>query len=263
MVQALLFGVVQGVAEWLPVSSEGLVVLMGVRVFGFTEFSDLIRFALFLHLGTFLAALVYFRSDVVRLIQSLGRYRTASEEDRSLLRFLIIATAITGVVGGVLFRGVLAIEDATSFSGSVVTAAIGALLFITALLLLIKKNLAMRSAASLTVADAVIVGMVQGFAALPGLSRSGLTIATLLFRRIDDAAALRVSFLMSLPVVLGANIVLNASMFALSLSSALALLASFSFGLLTIHVLLALARRINIGIFVMLFALLMIGSLFL
>jgi len=104
--------------------------------------------------------------------------------------------------------------------------------------------------------------VVQGFAALPGLSRSGLTVSTLLFRKVNEKDSLKLSFLLSLPIVLGGNILLNSEYFNFSLDSLISLSASFLFGLLTIHYLLKLAKKINFGWFVFAFGALMIIASF-
>ena len=111
--------------------------------------------------------------------------------------------------------------------------------------------------------DAIILGIVQGMAILPGLSRSGLTISTLLLRKFDDTHALTLSFLMSLPVVFGGNILLNANAFLFTTSNLWGSLFAFGFGLATIHLLLKVSQRLNFGYFVLLFGVLMVGSAFL
>jgi undecaprenyl-diphosphatase len=98
-------------------------------------------------------------------------------------------------------------------------------------------------------------------AVLPGLSRSGLTISALLLRKFDNASALKLSFLMSLPVVLGGNIVLNFKYFTFSTELLLGLIFSFIFGLLTISLLLKIARKVNFGWFVLIFGVVMIISI--
>ena len=110
--------------------------------------------------------------------------------------------------------------------------------------------------------DGVLLGLVQSFASLPGLSRSGLTVSVLLLRKFRSEAALKLSFLMSLPIVLGGNIILNLDKFNFSLESFSGLLFSFVFGLLTIKLLLKTARKINFGWFVLFFGIIVIISIF-
>jgi undecaprenyl-diphosphatase len=97
---------------------------------------------------------------------------------------------------------------------------------------------------------------------LPGLSRSGLTVAALLFRKFEDTEALRLSFLMSLPIVLGGNIILNATSFELSPVAVWGVVTSFLFGLLTIHLLFRLAKKVNFAWFAVLFGVATIAAAF-
>lgn len=105
------------------------------------------------------------------------------------------------------------------------------------------------------------MGFVQGLASLPGLSRSGITVSTLLLRKFDDTSALRLSFLMSLPVILMANIFLNLSYFSITSATIYGLLSSFIFGYATIALMMKFSRKINWGYFVIIFALIMILSI--
>lgn len=252
MAESLFLGAIQGFAEWLPISSEGIVVLARTRFFnGNAALSDDIFLALFLHLGTFLAAFVYFRQEVFALLRGAVRYREAAPKTRSLLRFLVLATVVSGVLGTALLRGVEDIEDSLALSGKIVTAGIGMLLIVTGALQLRAHRGGTRGIGGLTGRDALIVGIAQGFAVLPGLSRSGLTVAALLLRGINDVDALKASFLMSLPAVLAGNIVFNAGRAAsFGWDALLGVAAAFAFGLLTIHVFLRFARRVNFGFFI-------------
>jgi len=243
MLEQIILGTVQGIVEWLPISSEGVVVLLAKNFFGQTSLELLIKKALFLHLGTFLAALIYFRKEVFFLLK-----------DRKLLNFLIISTLISGLLGYGLVKIFLEIPAKT------VILIIGLLLLLTAGFQLKTKKQEYKERKDLTFRDGILLGLVQGLAALPGLSRSGLTVSTLLIRRFKSSEALTLSFLMSLPIVLGGNIILNFNQFAFSPENLLGLLFSFIFGFLTIGLLLKLAEKINFGYFVLIFALLIIVS---
>ncbi|MCH8244512.1 undecaprenyl-diphosphate phosphatase [Patescibacteria group bacterium] len=249
MQEGIILGIIQGITEWLPVSSEGILVLVQTNFLDM-ELAEAVRFALFLHLGTFFAALLYLRKDVVNVFK---------QERRNVLVFLLVATIISGVLGYVLL---LALENIQDFVGKGINALIGALLIATALLQLKRKTGGYKSDKDVSFFDGILLGIVQGLAALPGLSRSGLTVGILLLRKFDDMHALRLSFLMSLPVVLGANIVLRIEDFAISQEMLVAAAFSFAFGLLTIHLLLSLAKKINFGYFVFIFGLLTIASTF-
>jgi undecaprenyl-diphosphatase len=264
MLEQLILGIIQGVAEWLPVSSEGLIFLVKTNFFQESDISVILESALFLHLGTFLAALVYFRRKVWRLLRTLFKYKGAGDNDKRILNFLIIATFISSVLGYGLY---IAVENSGPFldmTSNVITLGIGILLLVTAGLqyraqknhLVGNNNL--KNYNNLSFGDGFILGFVQSLAALPGLSRSGLTVSALLLRKFNDNIALELSFLLSLPIVLGGNIVLNLDKLSFAHNEWIGLLASFVFGLLTIDLLLRLARKINFAHFVLFFGVLTI-----
>lgn len=265
MLELIILGAVQGIAEWLPVSSEGLIFLIKTNFFtGGESLVDILKLALFLHFGTFLAALVYFRKDVLYLLKAFFNYKKADEKIKSVLNFLIITTIITAVLGFLLLKIIENIKIDTNQTAWAITLFIGFLLLITSFLQLRVKDKKeeARGERQVKKADSFILGIVQSLAVLPGLSRSGLTVSTLLIRKIDKSLALKLSFLMSLPVVLGANIILNLDKFVLTWPAFLGLLSSFVFGLITINLLLKLARRVNFAVFVLIFAVLTIISAF-
>jgi undecaprenyl-diphosphatase len=268
MVEAILLGTIQGIAEWLPVSSEGLIVLAQTAWHGTAagDVMQLIALALFLHLGTTVAALVYFWRDVATILKTLVYWRSAAQADRVLVRFLFVATLVSGVIG-VLFLGTLRyVLDGILTDPRMVMGAIGVLLLVTGALQLRTKTPASRDTGELRLADDVTLGIAQGFAALPGLSRSGLTVAALLLRRVDAEVALRLSFLLSIPIVLAGNVAMTLyeapfTEWSLApLEAAAAFAAAFFVGLATIHVLLRFARKVNIGKFVIAFGVLTILS---
>ena len=263
MYKPIMLGAVQGLAEWLPISSEGLILLTNIKLFGGGELTDMIKQALFLHLGTFLAALIYFRSDVVKLIRALFSYSGSDTETKKIFNFLFIATFISGILGFILLELLGNLESSIELTGKVVTLIIGFLLLITGIMQIRASDYGLRDAVDLKTKDSVLLGLVQGLASLPGFSRSGLTVSTLLLRKFDKTVALRLSFFLSLPVVFIGNIVLNFERFSLRFADILGLLSSFTVGMLTIHLLLNLAKRINFGYFVMIFGVLAIISVFL
>jgi len=260
MIQGIVLGLIQGITEWLPVSSEGLIVLAKLRLFGGKDIEEMIRLALFLHLGTFLAALIYFRKEIFTLLKSTFQYSRTSQEQKAMIRFLLVATLISGIVGFILLQTLIHLEDSLAVSGKVITILIGCLLLITAGFQLTKQESSWKGPQDTTLTDGIILGIVQGFSVLPGLSRSGLTISALLLRKFDDTHALTLSFLMSLPVVLGGNIVLNFGNPLINETTLWGCLFAFLFGLATIHLLLSLSRKMNFAYFVLFFGLLMIVS---
>ncbi len=263
MLEGIIFGIIQGIVEWLPVSSEGVIVLIKVNFFGGGGLEDIIKFALFLHLGTALAAVVYFRKDVVEIFKTLFNYKSATEENKKIFNFLFIATLISGVFGLILLKTLSGAENALGGSSDVVNFTIGVLLLITAYLQFKKSKVtSIRTSKDIKMSDGLVLGVVQGFAALPGLSRSGLTVASLLLRKFDEEYALKLSFLMSIPIVLAGNVLLNIKDFNLTSENLFGFFFSFIFGVATIHVLFKVAKKVNFAYFVLIFGLLMIGSLF-
>lgn len=258
MFEHIVLGAVQGIAEWLPVSSEGMIVLTSSVFFGGGSLEHLVKQALFLHLGTFFAALVYFRSDVTMLIKETLRYPSASEDHKKTINFLVISTIISGAVGFTLLQMAVELESLFGFSSRFLIVVVGVLLLITGFLQLAGQSKgAEKQVMDLNPADSILLGFVQGFAALPGLSRSGLTVSAFLLRKYDKTQALRLSFLMSLPIVLAGNILLNlGDATLLSLESLAGLLSSFVFGYVTIDLMMRIARRVNFGWFVITFGIL-------
>jgi len=268
MFKYLILGVIQGIGEWLPISSEGLISLVSLRFFG-ENISSSIGLAIFLHLGTFFAAFVYFWPEIKKIFarqnfakQNLGGFTPNS---RKVLFFLIVSTAVTGFLGVFLLKFFLNFFEKTKFSLDIFTLIIGLLLILTAFTLR-QKPKDLKKEKELQLTDGLWAGLFQGLAVLPGLSRSGLTIALLLFRGFKSETALRLSFLMSLPAVLGGNIFLKLSSsfkeFSFKPGLLFGLLASFLIGYLFLDFLIKLSRRVNFSLFVFIFGLLVIASVF-
>ena len=265
MLEGIIFGIIQGITEWIPVSSDGALILAQVYLVPSSSLVEMIELALFLHLGTFFAALVYLREDVKKLFRSALHFSSASQEQKKTLEFLFWTTVISGVLGFVFFSSLEeGIAERIEVSGRGITAIVGVMLLLTAIAQFAgKKGIQKeKEAKDLKTFDTMLGGAVQGFATLPGLSRSGLTVAALLVRGFKDHEALRLSFLMSLPIVLAANIFLGFTNFALSTTAIVGAIVSFLVGLLSIHALFALARRVNFSYFVFLFGVITIIAAF-
>lgn len=258
MKEYVILGALQGIVEWLPISSEGTLVLAQTLLFGSdATLGEMIQVALFLHLGSMLAVSIYFWRDLWKLFYTFIRYPKASREDRALVNFLILASTITAILGYGFFR-LIEHAEASMFalSGALITLGIGALLVVTSFLQFTaqgKKDGQLRESKDLTFKDALILGIVQACAVLPGLSRSGTTIPALLLRKIRDIDALKISFLMSLPVILGGNIILNFEMISPSSAEVVGLVFAFIFGIITIHIFMRLAVRLSFAHFTLLF----------
>ncbi|MEX0932492.1 MAG: undecaprenyl-diphosphate phosphatase [Candidatus Pacearchaeota archaeon] len=257
--QQIILGILQGVLEWLPISSEGALFLVNSNFFGGTDLNLFIRQALFLHLGTFLSALVYFRKEVRDLAKGLWNYKSADTETKKTLKFLFIATLISGIIGLAIlnFFELVAITK-IPLTNATINFIVGFLLLITGSLQLKTSSAGYRKILHLDNKDGVILGLMQGFAALPGLSRSGLTISGFLFRNFDETVALKLSFIMSLPIVLIGNVILNLSDIVFVKEMFFGFIFAFFFGLVTIQLLMNFSRKVKFGFFAICFGILTI-----
>lgn len=262
MFEYILIGIVQGITEWLPISSEGILALLKANFFDSGDTSALFRHILFLHLGTFFAAYIYLHKDVHSLIRAFFQFKNSEDKDQKTLIFLIVSTLISGGLGFVLLESFIFIYETMAFSTQALNIVIAGFLLITAFLQIKIKSQNLRSEKDVNIKDAIILGLVQAFSVLPGLSRSGLTVSFLLLRKFDKAVSLRLSFLMSLPIVLGGNILLNFRIQNFSYNDLIALIFAFIFGLLTIKALFKVAEKINFGYFLIFFSLLILASCF-
>ncbi|MFB6143129.1 MAG: undecaprenyl-diphosphate phosphatase [Halorientalis sp.] len=244
--EAVLVGLVQGLLEWLPVSSEGATALF-LTLVGGADAGAAVQYALFLHAGTALAAVAYYRRDLAAVVATLPDLdpRTAFEPATADLAFLGVATVVSAVVGLTAYATLLAV--ATALAGGAFVALIGGLLVATGVVQRVAETRAVPRRDSPTPLDALLVGALQGLAILPGVSRSGTTVSALLLRGHEGEAALRLSFLLSVPAALGAGVLatLDGGVAAVDPGPAiLALAMSAVVGYLTVGALVALVRRV-------------------
>lgn len=265
MLEYLVLGFIQGLVEWLPLSSEGMVFLAKSNFFNQGESAgQILRLSLFLHLGTFLAALVYFRKEILVVFKTMFNYKAAADSDRRLLVFLLITTLISGPIGYIISKIFENASAGFENFGKFVTVFVAVLLFFTAFLIFKAKrqNDQRRTEKDIIKKDGIILGLVQAAAVLPGFSRSGLTVSFLLFRKFDDYSAMRMSFLMSMPIILLGNIILNFDKSFFNINALSGVVAAFLVGLVTMSLFLKLVKKINFGYFALLFGILMIISVF-
>ena len=240
MWEYILLGFLQGVFEWIPVSSEGVVAL--VSSFLIKDFNS-VDLALFLHIGTLLAVIVYFWKDWIDLI---------SFKDKEFLRFFVIVTIISGGLGFFVYKFA---ENVTMGSGLLALMGLGLLLTSW----FQKNNIKLKINKDLS---SVIVGLLQAISAIPGVSRSGSTVFALSLTEDNPSEILRKSYLISVPVVLGSSLYLYLKNPAMAVISWPALIASFVFGFLSLKLLLDFSKKINFSKFTLIFGILcLIGAL--
>lgn len=234
IIESVLIGVLQGLLEWLPVSSEGNLVIVLVSVFGLSA-EETISTAIFLHIGTGLAALVYFRKEVIQIL--IGD----TPEQADLRSKLFMITLLTGVVGFPIYMWF----NISLAIGEILLAITGLALILTGLL---QQQAAQQeqTGSELSWSISLLLGAAQGLAIIPGLSRSGLTTSIMLFRNFTGEEAFRISFLMSIPASFAAafGMILVDGFTPDPLSLVSALVAAIV-GYLAIDALLGLARRVS------------------
>ena len=189
ILQVVFLGIIQGVTEFLPISSSGHLVIFQ----SFLEVSEGLTLDVFLHFGTLLAVVIVFREDIAGMITLRAKYK-------KLTYYVILGSVPAGVIG-ILF------EDIFEELFSTVTV-VGFALLVTGILLWISDRMKdeERNLKDMKLSDAVVVGLAQAFAIIPGISRSGSTIVGGLFKGLNRQLAAKFSFLLSVPVIGGATL---------------------------------------------------------
>ncbi|HQJ15297.1 MAG TPA: undecaprenyl-diphosphate phosphatase [Candidatus Omnitrophota bacterium] len=182
MIEYIILGIVQGLTEFLPVSSSGHLAVLE-RLFGLSEQG--VAVSIVMHLGTLGAVFVFFWRDIL-----------AALRDRRMIVFILAVTLVTGVIG------VLGKEFFESLFTSVKAVAAGWVA--TGVILLLTQRFMGNSRTAVAARDAGILGFAQGIAIMPGVSRSGITIATLMYLGVEKVTGFTISFLASIPSVAGA-----------------------------------------------------------
>jgi undecaprenyl-diphosphatase len=243
-ITAIISGILQGIFEWLPISSQGN--LLGFFTLIGSDPSTALELAIMLHIGTLLAATIYFRKEIIQLLNSLKIKAFDKKEDKywTLTKFLIISTFAT------LFTAIPSYLFLKSFLGtnvSFILLLLAGLLIVTGVLQLVKKT---RADGKLNVKNAILVGFGQGFSILPGISRSGTTTSVLAFTGFDPKEAFRISFLMSIPAILIAELGLGLiEGFLINEYSIIALVVAFVIGFFSMDLLIKIAGKINFAYF--------------
>lgn len=193
IIKALILGIVQGLTEFLPVSSSGHIEL-GQAILNFQAEDDL-AFSILVHLATVLSTIIVFWNDILHLLQRLFQFKW--NQETKFIAYLVVSAIPVGLIG-VLFKD----QIESLFTGKLLL--VGFMLIITSGLLY-STTVIQPKEGKLTFSKALIIGLAQAFAILPGISRSGSTISTALNLGINREQAARFSFLMVLIPILGAS----------------------------------------------------------
>lgn len=193
IIEAIILGLIQGLTEFLPVSSSGHLEI-GKAILGDKSLPDeSLMFTVVVHAATALSTIVVFRKDIAEILRGLFQFKV---NDESMFAVKIIISMVPAVFIGLFFEK----EIEALFSGQILL--VGGMLAITGLLLFLADR-ATQTDKKVTPKSALIVGIAQAIAILPGISRSGATIATSVLLGIDRSKAARFSFLMVVPLILG------------------------------------------------------------
>jgi undecaprenyl-diphosphatase len=255
VVQAVIMGIVQGLTEFLPVSSSGHLIIVPFLFDWHDPFIDSLAFSVMLHVGTLLALFIYFWTDWLRLVPAgLAAIRDRSlrhDPDRRLAWLLVTATVPAAIVG-FLFNDI--IETSVREPGLVALTLVigGGILWLAD-----RRGGRAKGVVDVTFPVAAGIGVAQALALVPGISRSGISIAAARFAGLDREAAARFSFLMATPVTAGAalfearKLIGGEAGVTISVEPLIVgMVAAFISGILAIGVLLRYVRSRSLNVFV-------------
>lgn len=253
--QTILLGTIQGLTEFLPISSSGHLVIFQ-KIIGLKNPEVMLDISL--HIGTLLAILIFFRDDIKAIIieglafirDVISNKKTVGEIRRvpnaALIIWIMVGTIPTGIIG-ILFKPLFIHMFGSAF-------VVGVMLIVTGLILASSLYIpgSMKKNSEPGLISALLVGLMQGAAIIPGISRSGSTIVCGLFCGMNREAAGRFSFLLSVPAIIGASLLefdiskitnIGATPFIVGIG------VSFIVGLLALKITMALVRRGNLSYF--------------
>ncbi|MHA2005774.1 MAG: undecaprenyl-diphosphate phosphatase [Promethearchaeota archaeon] len=266
MLEYLIIAILQGLFEWLPISSSGQTMIIATNFFGISP-ENAFSLAIWLHLGTTLAVILKFREEFVNILKSITQNATNlngfATKKRNWIVYATLGTGITAIPLYLVFRMIF-LNIFTAIQGDIITLVVSGFLIITGIFILktrkIQSNITLAMLSNDKVRkDSFISGLVQGFSILPGISRSGVTIGGILLKKYDQDEALKLSFLMSVPVAFASILVdlifgegLIFGVLDL-LTIVITTLVSFITGYLTIEFLLRIAQKTSFGYFCILY----------
>ncbi|MBV1758394.1 MAG: undecaprenyl-diphosphatase UppP [Dethiosulfatibacter sp.] len=246
LLEGIILGLVQGLTEFLPVSSSGHLAILG-NLFGIEEGN--LFYSVMLHFSTLIAVIIYFRKDIIRLFFSFFSLITKIAKRQNvkfdlyerMVLLIVIATIPTVFIG-------LAFSDLFDFLYTDLKF-VGYALILTGILLLLSEKIGKRNfdLSNISYSKAILIGVFQGMAIAPGISRSGSTIVGALFMGLDREEAARFSFLLSIPAIFGAAILetisINTAKIAINANLFIGMLAAFTAGILSIGIMMNLIKK--------------------
>jgi undecaprenyl-diphosphatase len=253
LIASLILAIVQGISEWFPISSSGHLVLFSHLL----NFDNTLAFDVALHFGTLMAVFVYFGKDIADIVRDVLRLNFKSEHGKMAI-YLVLATIPAGILGFIFhdfFEGLLSNLTLLGFGFGIT----GVMLLISSLDFKTKRK-------ELSYGIVILMGLAQCASLFRGISRSGSTMCAGVLMGLDQRKAARFSFLMSIPIIFGANVVSFGNT-PLPTSYLLPAIVSFVVGLATIHVLLkfVLTSKKNLrwfGVYVLLLSLALLSWIF-
>jgi undecaprenyl-diphosphatase len=226
---AILLGILQGLTEFLPISSSAHLVIVQSYIKDFHQPGAL--FDITLHFGTLLAIFIYFRKEIKNILFN----------NRKVIILIVIGSIPTGIIGLLLKDYAEILFSSLSLSSL--------MLIVTGILLYIASKFNNNGKKEIRKSDAILIGVIQGLSVIPGISRSGSTISVGIYRGIKAEHAAEFSFLLSIPAVLGANILSMRDFVLLSGTEVsyyiIGMLTSFLSGLIGLHFLMKFINRLN------------------
>lgn len=244
LLEAFFLGMIQGITEFLPISSSAHLIitqeLMGLSIPG-------LAFEVFLHLASLLAVLIYFRRDIIEIVAGFFKYLSSRQDQHRgsflFAVYLMVATVITGVLG-VLLEDQLADTLKSMTTIAIALFATGVFLFLIERV----RKYGSRTAEQMTPLDALWIGLGQTLAVIPGISRAGSTLVVALWCGLEKETAVRFSFLLSVPVILGSTVLMVPGLNMVLLQTGIfellvSFVASFVFALIGIRWLIAFLKH--------------------
>tara|TARA_B100000575_G_scaffold133662_1_gene106486 strand:+ start:401 stop:1189 length:789 start_codon:yes stop_codon:yes gene_type:complete len=198
---SFILGIIQGITEFLPISSSAHLLLPSL-IYDFKDFG--ITFDISVHAGTLMAVILYFKDELSKMIKSFFLYDKSLDEHKRMATLLIIAT-IPIVITGLIFNDII---SERIFTKNII--AFSNIIFAALLIIAFKLGKKTKSIISITILGAIFIGIFQVFSVIPGASRSGVAITGALFLGLTLKQASKFSFLLSIPTITGALILMLA-----------------------------------------------------